>query len=375
MPAGAIAVSSVSKRFGPTAVLRDVSMTAAAGSVVALLGPSGCGKTTLLRIIAGLETPDAGEVTIDTTAMTGPGTFVAPERRRVGMVFQDWALFPHLDVAANVGYGLAGRPDRAERVEAALAMVGLAGLGARLPATLSGGQQQRVALARAIAPEPSAILLDEPFSNLDTSLRVQVRGEVHRLLAELGITTVFVTHDQEEAFVLGDDVAVMHGGRIVQQAPPAELYASPASPWVATFVGEANLVQGQGGGAEADTALGPVALAEPCHGPVQVLLRPEELRVEARSADPGAAGTVSLFEYYGHDSVYVVGVDDGPTVRVRAGSVPLFGRGDRVVVRYSGHPAVAYPLTAEPAGTEPAGTEPARLERSSRHTAGTTRAR
>ncbi len=351
MSAGAIAVASVSKSFGAVAVLRDVSVAAAPGSVVALLGPSGCGKTTLLRIIAGLETPDAGEVRIDTRTVSGPKDFVAPEQRRVGMVFQDWALFPHLSVARNVAYGLKRGPGRADRVAAALAMVGLDGLGDRQPGTLSGGQQQRVALARAIAPEPSAILLDEPFSNLDTSLRVQVRGEVHRLLAELAITCVFVTHDQEEAFVLGDEVAVMHGGRIVQQATPAELYAAPATPWVATFVGEANLVEGDSQGGQARTALGLVTLAGPGDGRSQVLLRPEELRLEASSGaggagngPSGAAGTVTLLEYYGHDTVYVVAVDRGPTVRVRSGSVPLFGRGDRVVVRYAGPPAVSYPL-------------------------------
>src|SRR3546814_4755537 len=158
------------------------------------------------------------------------------------MVFQDWALFPHLDVAGNVGYGLSRKVRSGDRVEAALELVGLGGLGKRQPGTLSGGQQQRVALARAIAPEPNGLLLDEPFSNPDTSLRTQVRSEIHRLLLDLGITTVFVTHDQEEAFVLGDEVAVMSAGEIVQQAPPAELYARPATPWVAGFVGDANLV-------------------------------------------------------------------------------------------------------------------------------------
>ena len=221
-------------------------------------------------------------------------------------------------------------------------MVGLTGLGDRLPATLSGGQQQRVALARALAPQPSALLLDEPFSNLDTTLRVQVRGEVHRLLAELGITCVFVTHDQEEAFVLGDEVAVMQAGVVVQQDTPAALYARPASEWVAAFVGEANLVDGTGAGATADTALGAVPLAEPAHGPTRLLVRPEHLRLA-----PGAAAVVELLEYYGHDTVYVVRLDDNGAahapLRVRAGSVPEYRRGDRVAVSYAGPPAVAFP--------------------------------
>jgi iron(III) transport system ATP-binding protein len=337
--------TGVHKRFGANDVLRDVSLDVAPGSTVALLGPSGCGKTTLLRILAGLERPDAGEIRIGTRAVAGDGTWVAPEQRGVGMVFQDWALFPHLTVARNVGYGLPRAERRGPRVDAALEMVGLEGMGERLPSTLSGGQQQRVALARSLAPEPSVLLLDEPFSNLDTALRVQVRSEVHRLLSELAVTSVFVTHDQEEAFVLGDEVAVMHRGRIVQQATPAELYARPATAWVATFVGEANLLDARATGDRASTLIGDVPLATPADGAegaaVQVLLRPEELRVEA-----GGDAEVDVLEYYGHDTVYVVRLAGGVTVRCRAGSVPVFRRGDRVRVRYAGPPAVAFETTA-----------------------------
>src|SRR5690606_11336018 len=224
------------------------------------------------------------------------------ERRRIGMVFQDWALFPHLDVAGNVGYGLPRKERTPERIEAALELVGLGGLGRRSPGTLSGGQQQRVALARALAPEPRVLLLDEPFSNLDTALRVQVRTEVHHLLAQLGITTVFVTHDQEEAFVLGDEVAVMAGGEIVQQAPPSELYDAPATPWVADFVGGANLVPGEADGAPASPPLGPVPLRQSVTGPVTVLVRPEPLHLV-----PGqGSATIELVEFYGHDTLYFV---------------------------------------------------------------------
>ncbi|CAN5708776.1 ABC transporter ATP-binding protein [soil metagenome] len=341
----AIEVTDIDKRFGDNPVLRSVSLRVAAGSVVALLGPSGCGKTTLLRTIAGLEAPDAGEVAVGGRILTSARGSVPPEGRRIGMVFQDWALFPHLTVARNVGYGLERRQRGGERVEAALVMVGLGGMGDRLPGTLSGGQQQRVALARALAPEPAAILLDEPFSNLDTSLRVQVRGEVHRLLAGLGITTVFVTHDQEEAFVLGDEVAVMHDGRIVQHATPAELYAHPATPWVATFVGEANLVAGDARGAEATTPVGRVPLAQPHAGAVDVLLRPEELRVTA-----GDGAVVELIEYYGHDTVYVVQLDGGTVLRARAGSAPVHRRGDLVALQYAVPPAIAYAATASAPG-------------------------
>jgi iron(III) transport system ATP-binding protein len=331
--------TEVTKSFGGEPVLRRASLRVEHGQMLALLGPSGCGKTTLLRIVAGLEHPDEGEVRLGGEVLTGPDRFVPPERRRVGMVFQDWALFPHLSVARNVGYGLPREADRPDRIAEALSMVGLSGLGDRVPTTLSGGQQQRVALARALAPRPAALLLDEPFSNLDTALRVQVRTEVHRLLAEVGVTTVFVTHDQEEAFVLGDEVAVMHDGEIVQQAPPAELYAHPATPWVAEFVGDANLLLGQAGGATADTAVGTVGLRDTAEGPVRVLLRPEDLRVTE-----GESGIVELIEFYGHDTVYVLRLDSGDSLMVRAAQAPAHQRGDRVTVTYTGPPAVAYPV-------------------------------
>jgi iron(III) transport system ATP-binding protein len=354
----AIVVAGADKRFGAAEVLRDVDLRVEPGAVVALLGPSGCGKTTLLRSIAGLERLDAGEVRIGDRLVSGRRVHVPPERRRVGMVFQDWALFPHLSVAQNVGYGLPRAERAGPRVDAALAMVGLAGMGDRSPGTLSGGQQQRVALARALAPQPGVLLLDEPFSNLDSALRVQVRTEVHQLLAELEVTTVFVTHDQEEAFVLGGEVAVMDAGRIVQQAPPSVLYARPATPWVATFVGDANLVAGTATAGAAATPVGRVQLDEHLDGPVQVVLRPEDLLLEPSGPgdDPAQAGgalgrpaTVELCEYYGHDTVYLVRPDEGGApLRARAGSVPRFARGDRVAVRYQGAPAVAY---GQPAAT------------------------
>jgi iron(III) transport system ATP-binding protein len=341
----AIAVVAAAKRFGDAEVLRGADLRVEPGAVVALLGPSGCGKTTLLRVIAGLERLDGGTVRIGDRLVSGPRAHVPPERRRVGMVFQDWALFPHLSVAQNVGYGLPRGERSGTRVGAALDMVGLGGLGDRSPATLSGGQQQRVALARALAPQPGVLLLDEPFSNLDSALRVQVRTEVHQLLVELGVTTVFVTHDQEEAFVLGDEVAVMHEGAIVQQASPAALYARPATPWVAAFVGDANLVEGTAAAGSAMTVIGPVRLGDDLEGRVQVVLRPEELRLlpHAAGGNGGAPATVELCEYYGHDTVYLVRPDDGPPLRARAGSMPLFERGDRVAVDYHGPPAVAYP--------------------------------
>ncbi len=346
---GEVEVRALSKAFGSVAALRDVSLRAAPGSVLALLGPSGCGKTTLLRSIAGLETPDAGEIVVGGRLLTSDRGSVAPEQRKVGMVFQDWALFPHLDVGTNVGYGLSRAERRSGRVEEALALVGLTGLADRPPGTLSGGQQQRVALARALAPRPSVLLLDEPFSNLDTSLRVQVRAEVHRLLAELEITTVFVTHDQEEAFVLGDEVVVLRDGAVEQQGPPSELYASPASAWVAGFVGDANLLGGQADGAWAHTPVGSVPLTAEAAGPVQVLVRPEALRV-----DPGDGGAVEVVEFYGHDSVYEVALDGGLRLRARVAGAPSVGRGQRVELSYAGPPTVTWPAPrSSPAVTTP----------------------
>jgi len=368
--AAGVQVAGVTKSFdGETQVLRGVDVAVDAGDTLALLGPSGCGKTTLLRIIAGLERPDAGTVTVGDRLLTSPGSFVPPERRRVGMVFQDWALFPHLSVARNVGFGLA-RPERkvSARIDESLEMVGLAGLGDRMPSTLSGGQQQRVALARAIAPRPSVLLLDEPFSNLDASLRSQVRTEIHQLLVGLGITTIFVTHDQDEAFVLGDRVAVLAEGRVVQIGPPVEIYQRPATRWLAGFVGDANFVPATAHGSTASTPLGAVRLAEPGGDgvAVDVLLRPEHLDIapvgtsvtavsspsgdgvdgadgadgadgpegEARGghADPGAEVSVELVDFVGHDTTYRVRLGD-LELSVRRPSLPILRRGDRALVR------------------------------------------
>jgi iron(III) transport system ATP-binding protein len=341
---GRIEITHVVKRFGASDVLRDISIDVEAHETVALLGPSGCGKTTLLRSIAGLERIDAGRISIDDRLLSGPGVHVRPEERRIGMVFQDWALFPHLTVGENVAFGLAKPERRSDRVADTLALVGLDGLADRLPATLSGGQQQRVALARALAPRPQAILLDEPFSNLDTVLRIQVRTEVHRLLHELGITTVFVTHDQEEAFVLGDRVAVMHAGRIEQFEHPAGIYQRPSTRWIADFVGDANLLTGDAAGGHATSPLGRLAIEPAAEGRVDLLLRPEQLALRTfDAAGGGVPATVELVEYYGHDHVTIVILDGGPRVRVRSPGTPQFERGQRVAVSTSVSTAVAFP--------------------------------
>ena len=262
-------------------MIEDCSFEVAWGEMLALLGPSGCGKTTLLRIVAGLEQADRGTIHIAGTQVAGNGTWVRPEDRNVGMVFQDWALFPHLDVARNVGYGVPRRK-RAAEVAKTLELVNLLGMQSRMPETLSGGQQQRVALARALAPRPTALLLDEPFSNLDSALRREVRTEVRQLLRSTGMTAVFVTHDREEALVLGDRVAVMDTGRIEQIGSPAEIYQKPASPWVAAFIGEVSMYPADADGDVAHTDFGshPPARTPPGPsagggaGPEDVELRP-----------------------------------------------------------------------------------------------------
>jgi iron(III) transport system ATP-binding protein len=336
--AEAVAVDGLSKSFDGEPVLRDLDLHVPAGAMVALLGASGCGKTTLMRSIAGLEKPDAGRIEIGHRLVSSSVSFVAPERRHVGMVFQEWALFPHLDVESNVAFGLSRQERKTGRIGEVLDLVGLGDLGARMPSTLSGGQQQRVALARALANRPSVILLDEPFSSLDAGLRVQVRAEVKRLLGSLGTTALFVTHDQEEALAMGEWVAVMCDGVIVQQARPGELYEAPATRTVAEFLGDANFVSGHASGRMAETPLGPIPLRTEVNGSVEVLLRPEELLVHS-----GDEASVESVEFFGHDAMYRVRSADGACTLVRVLAVPEFRVGDRVSLKYSGRPTVAFP--------------------------------
>jgi iron(III) transport system ATP-binding protein len=332
-----IEIDSVSVSYdGTTEAVHDVSLSIESGSVTALLGPSGCGKTSLLRAIAGLERPTTGTISIGDRVVSGPHRWVKPEHRNIGMVFQDGALFPHLTVDENIAFGLGSArsmsaDDRDRRVAELLEIIDLGGLGHRRPDTLSGGQQQRVALARSLAPSPSVLLLDEPFSALDAGLRVHVRAEVARIVREIGVTTVFVTHDQDEAFVLGDSVAVMSGGEVQQIGSPDRLYRSPVNQWVAHFVGEANFVPGVTNGrlGIVDTPLGVVRVdATDIAGAVQVLIRPEQIEL-----DSGDDGEITAVEYYGHDIRYELRLNDGTELAVRAHPDRLRQRGDRVAVR------------------------------------------
>ena len=336
-PVGHLQIERIEKRFDAVEVLRGVSIDVPAGSMCALLGPSGSGKTTLLRVIAGLELANGGRITLDGRVLTGDAVFVRPEKRRIGLVFQDWALFPHLTVAQNVAFGLDRGDTPKRRVGEVLDMVGLDGFADRSPGTLSGGQQQRVALARALAPKPEVLLLDEPFSNLDVSLRVRVRNEVHTLLTEAGVTSVFVTHDQQEAFVLGDQVVVMRDGLVEQACAATELYERPVNGWVAAFVGEANLIDATADGSVVATPFGPVSLHQPVRGAVEVLVRPEHLHIAA-----GHEAVVEFVEYYGHDTVVVARLTNGRSIRVRATSTTV-RVGDPIAIEYCGPATMAYP--------------------------------
>jgi ABC-type Fe3+/spermidine/putrescine transport system ATPase subunit len=259
-----VRVESIGKRFGTAAALSGVTLDFAAGTLTTLLGPSGCGKTTLLRIIAGFVAPDEGRVLIGGEDRTA----TPPWRRRIGFVFQSYALWPHMSVSDNVAYGLTlkglGREEVSRRVDAMLATVGLEGLGGRAPGALSGGQQQRVALARALVLEPDVLLLDEPLANLDARLRSEMRRELRGLQRRLGITTVFVTHDQDEALELSDVVVILDAGRVAQVGPPADVWAHPSSAAVAAFVGSSAFVEGRASdNGELLTSSGPLALALP----------------------------------------------------------------------------------------------------------------
>ena len=331
----AIRCHNVTKRFGSVLAVNQVDLTVAPGEFLSLLGPSGCGKTTMLRLIAGFEVPDTGTIEIGDLCVVGPKRWIQPERRRVGMVFQDYALFPHMTVAENVAYGVRKWPDQRERVGKALRLVGLDSLRERMPHELSGGQQQRVALARALAPEPDVILMDEPFSNLDVALRARIRAETREILARAGATVIFVTHDQEEALSLADRVAVMWGGQIAQVGEPEELYRNPISREVAQFVGGANFLIAHAANGQAQCALGRFSLNGTAHsGDLDLMFRPED--IELTVASDGASRVVDS-TFYGHDSTVTIRLETGENIQVRLLGAPL-NPGTRVNCRVTAEP-------------------------------------
>ncbi len=280
---------NLTKSFGKALAVDSVSLKVEQGSLLAMLGPSGCGKTTLLRLIAGLGTPDKGTIEVNGRMVAGPGLFVPPEKRKVGIVFQDYALFPHLDVSANIAYGLSRNSGRKERIQDMLSLVGLEGSDSKMPHQLSGGEQQRVALARALAPEPEVILLDEPFSSLDADLRNRVRVEVKDILARAGTTVIFVTHDQEEALFMGDLVGVMNFGKLEQVDTPENIFHRPATPFVAQFIGVADFLEGKISGSDIITELGSMHIKEelPDGTTVKVMVRPDFIDIKAAADGKG----------------------------------------------------------------------------------------
>ncbi len=310
-------LEGVTKSYGPVVAVRDLELRATAGELITLIGPSGCGKSTLLRVVAGLERPDAGTVRIDEQVVAGPRDWSPPERRRVGMVFQDHALFPHLDVTRNIAFGLDGMPRsrRRERVDEVLGLARLGHLARRYPHELSGGEQQRVALARALAPAPAVVLLDEPFSSLDETLRGQVRADTVALLRTTGTTALLVTHDQTEALSVGDRVVVMNEGRIDQAAGPVEVFEQPATRFVASFMGEAVFLPAHVHDALLTSEIGLVSTVPGWTGTdvdVEVVLRPHEV---ALAPSPEGSGVVCGLEYHGAFVLHSVRLPSGSLVQ------------------------------------------------------------
>jgi iron(III) transport system ATP-binding protein len=337
----ALRVIGLEKSFGPVRAVDGADLEVPAGETCALLGPSGCGKTTTLRMIAGLERPDAGEIVVGGRVVSGGGRFVPAEERRIGMVFQDYALFPHMDVAGNVGYGLGRRPGRG-RVREALELVGLAGSERRPVHELSGGQQQRVARARALAPTPELVLLDEPFSNLDAGLRDRLRLQVSQILRTAGVTALFVTHDQEEAMSIAESVAVMRDGRVEQAGTPEEVYLRPSSRWMARFLGDIEVLPGEARAGHAHCELGSLPTAVDVDGAVDVLVRPESVAIGVSGPASAASAEVVTRRFFGHDQLVGLRLSSGQVVSSRRLGFPAWHPGDHVHVWIEG-PAEVLP--------------------------------
>jgi iron(III) transport system ATP-binding protein len=341
----AIEVTGLVRAFGARRAVDGVDLRLERGGFQAVLGPSGSGKTTLLRLIAGFERPDAGTVRIGGREVAGPAAWVEPEARRIGMVFQQGALFPHLTVAGNVGFGATGPA----RVGECLELVGLGDRAAAFPHELSGGERQRVALARALAADPEVVLLDEPFSALDAGLRERLREEVAAILRAAGTSALLVTHDQSEALSLADTVAVLRDGRLQQVGTPEEVYERPQSQWVASFLGDADVLPGAARDGFAECELGRFAVPAELAGPVDLVIRPESVAIGHRSTrDADALAMVVGRSFFGHDQLVELELPSGRRLRSRRLGFPAWHPGDRVHVWIEG------PVTAL-AADQPAG--------------------
>ena len=341
--AAGVAAQGSCKSYQQRQVLTGVDLDVPAGTITAVLGPSGCGKTTLLRILAGFDDPDSGTVRIAGQMMVADGKVVPAHRRRVGLMPQEGALFPHLSVGANVGFGLSSRNGAAAEVARWLEVVGLPGLADARPHELSGGQQQRVALARALAAQPRVLLLDEPFAALDAGLRVRVREDIAEILRAAGTTAVLVTHDQTEALSLADSVALLIDGAVAQHAAPPELYARPANLQTARFIGATVELAGVCRAGVAHTALGahPTRIRVP-DGGVVVVLRPEQLEMGGPGGGARGAACVRSCRFYGADTVVQVELSDGTALQLRRPGDARVATGSPVTVEVVGD-VLAYP--------------------------------
>ena len=348
--APALRAAGLSRHYHGVTAVDDFTLEVEAGEFCAILGPSGSGKTTVLRLIAGFERPDGGTLELFGRPTAGGGTFVAPDRRDVGMVFQDYALFPHMNVAENVAYGLRGGVrsgrDRRERVREVIELTGLGGLEQRSVHELSGGEQQRAALARALAPGPRMLLLDEPFSNLDAGLRGRLRLEVREIVRRAGATAILVTHEQEEALSLADRVAFMWRGRVEQSGTPEAIYREPRTLRIATSIGDAMVLPARASGGLVRSPFGDHP-APAGAGECAVVIRPEDVWI-GDAGESGVPGEVLDRTFYGHDQVLRVRTRDGADLRVRVGAGPEYERLGRVTLRLRREPQV---FAREPAAS------------------------
>mgnify|MGYP001597870369 CR=1 FL=1 len=348
-----LSVNNIHVSYGRLSVVRGLSFSLERGEIGCLLGASGCGKTTALRTIAGFERLLSGEIAIGSQLVSSADVMVAPEKRSVGMVFQDQALFPHLRVIDNVGFGLRSMAtqERLAEVDRLLDLTGLMGLGQRYPHELSGGQQQRVALARALAPEPAVLLLDEPFSNLDTGLRRGLGEEVREILKQRGTAALLVTHDQEEAFALADKIGLMEGGRMLQWASPYELYHQPATPYVAAFTGRGSYLSAEVNDEKLVHPLGfspkPTDLTE--HGEYLLLVRPDDLRVDPQ----GTQVTIVGRQFQGAEMLYRLALQDGSQISALFPSRTDYQVGQSIGISFVAKEPVVFPKIQSASSTNP----------------------
>ncbi|MCZ6648558.1 MAG: ABC transporter ATP-binding protein [Thaumarchaeota archaeon] len=339
-----IELREISKRFLNRDVVKGLSFNIKRGELFVILGPSGSGKTTTLRLLAGLERPDAGEIFINDQMIAGRNFFIQPEARNVGMVFQEYALFPNLTVKDNIAFGLhkLEKIERQRIIERMLELVGLQDHINRYPHELSGGEQQRVAFARALAPSPVVILLDEPFSNVDADMRLRIRRDMQRILRKSNITAILVTHNQEDAFAIADRIAVMNKGQIEQIATPSEMYHSPATRFVADFVGEADFINGAVENNLIRTAVGDFPTAGFDSGTsVQVMIRPSDISFKA---DKEGDGVVTDLEFKGSETLYFLRLSSGEFVHSIQNSESLIEIGTKVKIEVRPAQVLAFPI-------------------------------